>query len=917
MTAVRIVLIFLYIFLWAIVPVFGQGGLYGTIVDGETDEPLIGANIVAGDRGTVTDFDGQYNLRLDPGEYEVVFSYVGYAPVTHQVTITRQPQLLNVRMGGSQILREITVTADIARERETPVAFSNIPTIQLQEELASQDLPMILNSTPGAYATQSGGGDGDARITIRGFNQRNVAVMLDGIPVNDMENGWVYWSNWFGLDLVTRTMQVQRGLGASKLAIPSVGGTINILTRGIESDFGVRFNQEIGSDNFLRTTLGITSGRLNNGWAISAAGSYKQGDGYVDGNFTQGWFYYLRIDKQMGRHMISMSGFGAPQSHGQRSFTTAIQTTDTTFARQLGMETADIYDPDNTLGLHQGRRFNQHVGYRDGEVFNTRKNFYHKPQFSIRHSWEISRQSFLSNIAYLSLGNGGGTALSSRSSNSGYRIPPRMYYDIDSMITYNQSTSIFRPEPESEHIITANINNHFWVGMLSTFQHDFNEHFTFSGGLDLRYYEGDHYRIVYDLLGGEFTRARGSNRGNTRVNEETHRLYEGDRMTYDNTGFVRWGGIFGMGEYKKNGWTAFLNMTTAHTGYSLTDYMKPKIVNLPDTSFLVRYGDSIPYQGSYYTLNSPEAVDQSTGWVNIPSFTAKAGVSYNLDQRNQVYANAGYISKAQRFNNVINSRFGDVPVVFQNYENELIKAVELGYSYQSRIFSANVNAYLTVWDNKPLERTPSTLIDPSDPDSERIPINIPGVAATHKGIEIDFAYRPHRMIKIEGLASIGDWMWTSSDTAIIYLPGGVVDQYEFDATGVYVGDAAQLQFGGLVRIEPVKGLYFQVRGTYFGKNYSHFDPETLQGENGGRQSWQMPDYMLFNFHAGYSRRFNRITAGLRFNVLNVLDTVYISDAENNGNMATPGITTQSFDARSAAVHFGPGRRWTTSFFVNF
>ena len=75
-------------------------------------------------------------------------------------------------------------------------------------------MPTLLNSTPGVYTTQQGGGDGDVRINIRGFSQRNVvAVMIDGIPMNDMENGWVYWSNWFGLDAITASMQVQRGLG--------------------------------------------------------------------------------------------------------------------------------------------------------------------------------------------------------------------------------------------------------------------------------------------------------------------------------------------------------------------------------------------------------------------------------------------------------------------------------------------------------------------------------------------------------------------------------------------------------------------------------------------------------------------------------------------------------------------------------
>ncbi|MES2396484.1 MAG: TonB-dependent receptor plug domain-containing protein, partial [Bacteroidota bacterium] len=129
----------------------------------------------------------------------------------------------------------------MAKIRETPVAFSNIGAKQIQEELASRDLPMLLNSTPGAYATEQGGGSGDARVTIRGFDQRNVAVLVDGVPVNDMENGQVYWSNWDGLGDVTRNVQVQRGLGASKLALASIGGTMNIITKGIDSKKEISF----------------------------------------------------------------------------------------------------------------------------------------------------------------------------------------------------------------------------------------------------------------------------------------------------------------------------------------------------------------------------------------------------------------------------------------------------------------------------------------------------------------------------------------------------------------------------------------------------------------------------------------------------------------------------------------------------
>jgi hypothetical protein len=209
-----------------------QSILRGKVIDKNTGESLIGATIIYGKgMGTATDVDGNYSISLPSGERSVQVSYVGYKAINKVVVIENKLQVLDFKL-KTILLNEVQVVADIARDRETPVAFSTIPMKKINEELASQDIPMVLNSTPGVYATQSGGGDGDARITIRGFNQRNVAVMIDGIPVNDMENGWVYWSNWFGLDAVTSNIQVQRGLGASKIAIPSIGGTMNILTKG-------------------------------------------------------------------------------------------------------------------------------------------------------------------------------------------------------------------------------------------------------------------------------------------------------------------------------------------------------------------------------------------------------------------------------------------------------------------------------------------------------------------------------------------------------------------------------------------------------------------------------------------------------------------------------------------------------------
>ena len=157
-------------------------------------------------------------------------------------------------------LSEANVIASVAIDRETPVAVSTLDAKMIEEQLGDKELVETLNITPGVYATKSGGGFGDSRINIRGFDQRNVAVLINGIPVNDMESGWVYWSNWAGLGDAVNTMQVQRGLGASKLAINSVGGTLNIITKATDMRKGGSIMQSVTNYGRYKTMLSLSSG---------------------------------------------------------------------------------------------------------------------------------------------------------------------------------------------------------------------------------------------------------------------------------------------------------------------------------------------------------------------------------------------------------------------------------------------------------------------------------------------------------------------------------------------------------------------------------------------------------------------------------------------------------------------------------
>ena len=869
--------------------------LTGKVTDDNTGESLIGATIIYGKgMGTATDLDGNYSLELQQGERSIQVSYVGYESVSQSLSIKEKDQVVDFKL-KTILLNEVQVVADIARDRETPVAFSTIPLKKISEELASQDIPMILNSTPGVYATQTGGGDGDARITIRGFNQRNVAVMIDGIPVNDMENGWVYWSNWFGLDAVTSNIQVQRGLGASKIAIPSVGGTMNILTKGTGNKAGGTIKQSVGSYGKMRTSLGYNSGKLDNGWGYTLAGSYKKGNGYVEQTWSEGFFYYAKIQKELGNHILSFSAMGAPQKHGQRAYKSDIATYDSTFARSLG-DDSDFSD----RIINKGTKYNKFWGNLDRwtldsngdtihnkEVLNTRQNYYHKPQLSLRDFWTVNDKFYISNIIYASIGHGGGT----RSQGIGEKDGQQ---DLQAAYNGNIGAGPFGPiiddefsdtEYKTGSYLKSSINNHYWYGGLSTLNYQATDKLSLAGGIDMRYYKGEHYSEIYDLLGGDYAVSTDN------INQLSAVKRVGDKIGYHNDAIVKWSGVFSQAEYSNGMLSAFLNISGSNSAYKRIDYFKEKVIK----------------------IGYDEGEHASTAWKWIRGYTVKAGANINFDEYNNVFFNTGYISKAPKFSNIYTQSN-----TLQTYiNNEEVKAIEGGYSFRSSSFSANINTYFTVWENKPANISAAI---GGIRYSDVVPMN-----ALHKGLEIDWSYKFNQKLSIEGLLSLGDWRWTSGGEAIILdsdnnapsfeLGQTNYDTLQYNANGVHVGDAAQTQYGLGIRYEPTYKSYIKLRGTYFADYYSDFDAATLSGENSGRESWMIPSYQLIDLHCGYKFKIsNNHKLDIKLSVLNLLDEMYISDAKNNDGFSS---SYSDFDAKSASVFFGLGRRLNLSARLNF
>ncbi len=395
---------------------FAQTGVKGVVKDSETKEVLAGATVRIQNttEGVATDYDGKFLLETKPGSYKLELSFMGYDQLLKDVIIEegKVTDIGSISLAGSAIgIAGVAIMADRAKERETPVAFSNVSKQQLRDQLGSRDIPLALDVTPNVYSTMQGGGAGDARINVRGFNQRNVAIMINGVPVNDMENGWVYWSNWDGVGDATSSIQMQRGLSAVNLATPSIGGTMNVITNPADQKGGFTYKQEFGSGSFYKSTIFGHTGLIDGKYAFSAGGVRKVGTGVIDRTWTDAWAYYLGASWNINaKNRLEFYANGAPQRHGQNLYKQNIAAYSHEYAsnefdyppealekfpeatsagsqavnRQYGSQYSGRFYNENWSPVdytYKGQQYwngNYHTRYSP-DYINERENYYHKP----------------------------------------------------------------------------------------------------------------------------------------------------------------------------------------------------------------------------------------------------------------------------------------------------------------------------------------------------------------------------------------------------------------------------------------------------------------------------------------------------------------------------------------------------------
>ncbi|MBV7268855.1 TonB-dependent receptor [Winogradskyella luteola] len=858
---------------------FAQSSIKGKVIDAEMNSPLPGANVLekGTTNGMTTDFEGSFTLTTQSTSGEIVISYVGYESRT--IKFNGDADLGTIVLNPDNSLAEVVIVGsgviDLAEDRKTPVAVSTIKKSEiLARGVGNVEVTEIMKYSPSVFVSPGGGGFGDSALFVRGFDDTNTAVLLNGQPINSQEDGRIFWSNWQGLSDVANAIQIQRGLGSSKLAISSVGGTVNIVTKAADKQRGGSVRFLAGNDSYFKTTAEYNTGVNDKGWAFSFLVDHWQAHrSWAEGTFGQGQNYFFSVGyKPNEKHNFNFLLTGAPQFHGQRWS-----------QRESTIED----DP----------KFNQHWGYTSGEengrytsdIESERRNYYHKPVMNLNWDWTISEKSSLSSVLYASWGRGGGTGprgegrLRTPDGQIDYfAIEQQNFGDPDGI--GNSGDYLILPgdddvlgtddDEDGNYIRRASVNNHSWYGLVTNFNTELNENLNFNVGADLRLYRGDHFRQVVDFYGLE---GWANDRPDGAVVTETFEadpwaaLFdfadEDQRIDYDYSENINYQGVFSQIEYATDKFSAFFQGAVSN--------------------------QSFEREGRFQTDENGNQVTRNSDKINKIGYNIKGGTSYAINEANKFFVNAGYYSRQPFLDNIFNDIRTSNDFVNPEVDNEDITGVEAGYEFKiGDNFSAIVNVYYTKWENRVIQEddgvnTNGTPNDPSDDFNTRTFQR--GVNQTHRGVEFDFMYRPTHWLRLNGFISAGSWKYDgeSSFDEFDDDTGELINsETGVNRDGVSVPGLAQTTMGLTARANITSGLSLDGGVKYFGNNYRNEPFAALTTRNTGKiDPFALADLgFTYNFNIGKER------LTLRGNVFNVLDNVVVSNSDRFGFFNTDGRT---------------------------
>lgn len=854
-----------------------QNVVKGVVVD-SSQTPLPGSNVMitGTDNGTTTNFDGEFTLETDRQNGTLKLSYIGYKAksISFNFDSSQSLDLGQIKLkSDANALQEIVLIGkgviDLEEDRKTPIAVSTVTKEQIQERaVGNVEFPKILENTPSVYVSNQSGGFGDSKMLVRGFDQSNTAFLINGQPINGMEDGNMYWSNWSGITDIANAVQVQRGLGSSKLAISSVGGTVNIVTKATNRSEGGFARFLVGNDSYMKGTFSYDTGVNENGWGFSFLVDYWQAHSkYANGTKGEGQNYFFSVGKKFEDHNLNFLITGAPQKHDQN------------------------FSKSKALYNRYGRKFNNNYGFKNGEYLSTRRNYYHKPVMNLNWDWDIDEGSSLSTVAYASFGRGGGTG--TYGNGVGYLdynkapddpLQGGAYKPSSGLIDWDYVKNVSNAQIDDGFsrgrdgtMLRASVNNHQWYGLVSNYEYNKIENLSLNAGADVRFYQGDHFRQLTNKLG---LKGRIEDFGGNPDHKVTKTFTpgpwaslfdfadKGERVDYDYSENINYQGAFGQAEWANDEFSIFVQGAVSNQSYKRKD------------------------RGNFEGTKESET-------INKTGYNFKTGASWTFIEDNTIFVNTGKYSRQPFLDNVFPSYSDNTERADPRVDNEEIFGLEAGYKFESQDWQVNLNAYYTKWDNRFINASGEYDPNPSGngvPEYQNVSYLFTNIAQLHQGLELDVKWRPMVGLKVNAYTTVGNWEYDGTTPVRVRNNDNneFIETLSTDLKDTKVGQAPQTSAGLNVDYDLIpRKLSAYITWNYYADLYGFVDVEeaaTASLENESYQPEKLNAYSLFDLGASYNLELDGNKFQLTGNIYNVLDHEYFAQKDNYGYYKGNGTT---------------------------
>jgi len=867
----------------------------GTVTDASSGNALAGANVVVDgtDMGTAADVNGGYTLSNVPNGATITASMIGYSDesATAGRTVNFRLSETALQMSGLDVIASRV-------DAKSSIAYTDVSPEELDLRLGTRGIPQALSLTPNVYVETNGGGYDDENIAVRGFTDNYTSFLINGIPVNDMENGNLYFSNWSVLADIGTSVQLQRGQSAVNLATPSVGGTINFVSALPSQEASGSVKYLLGNGNHNKFIVKGSTGLIMDGKASIMIGLGKRfADNYGgrDGTYSDATSYYLNGSYALNdKNRFEFITLGSPQRHGHAFYNSKLKTWDYEYAKELGDTSATAEDEVsrsynteyNTISDAAAAELGQvaRADWMPGTGWNfketdryysnaitARHNYFYRPITQLNHYMKASESLDVITTFLHVGGEGGGTGRYGsfpKTSDGLYRdfssvILANAANPIDSLgqtlgVTGNQSTAVLR----------GSRNNHVTYGLMSKAMYQMNDNMKVTAGVDVRTATIEHYRQIYDMLGGDVYYST-SNK-----NESGADLYKtlGDKIAYDFTNDISWSG-----------------------GYAQVDYNTEAINSFVMGGFTTT---SFSYHNRF--IEGEKKVDSDPANGN----QMKAGVSYALNDDVTLFTNAGMTSLTPSFDKVIDDYSG---LLTENYKNEKATFADFGarFSLLGGSLGGSMNYYYTVWQDRQI-RVSVDNITGTGTDGYA---NITGLSQTHSGLEYSFAYKLMESLRFDVVGHVSNWEYTENVSTTYYPdelnPDSTVN-YNLYISGLKVGGAPQTQLNFITTFSQgplTVSAEVETSDNYYG----NFSPtsRTSDGDQ-NTQAYKAPQRMLINLHAAYSLGLAGYDVAVNLSVFNATDAKYLGYvSDSDGTIG------------NAYVHMGMPMTWSLGLTLGF